>query len=451
MNEALCLKNGWLGVSAANAQRSPSGGLPAFDPRHLTGPSHPSGAAPVKSARLLLCAGLLLLAGCGASPMARMRYGQSAGVAGDNIQGTSLLASMFRDAGYRMTTARTLGRTVNRANVVVWFPDRFSPPNKTTCEFFEQWLIDMPGRTLVYVGRDYHADVAYWRRINDEAAAARDAAQTELYDLRRWYARSRAEEQERDSNRRDSDSCKWFQIARDILPRDANELTGPWAETAAQAKYPAVVTAHWTLQGIQAEHAETLLASGDELLITRVSRPHWSQSQLLLVSNGSMFLNLPLVEPAHQAAGGETNSAVRTAWTRGVSHQRVDGAAHRERSPIALLITCLHHAAAQVYPHASFGGRHDLLFCRLSDIWSSAKLRQASRTDFGRHVMALGRLLAAAADTEHAYVARREYLHKVHGTPLAELPPAAAAEAGNPFRAEDAAELAEHNLSRATE
>ena len=171
--------------------------------------------------------------------MARMRYGQSAGVAGDNIQGTSLLASMFRDAGYRMTTARTLGRTVNRANVVVWFPDRFSPPNKTTCEFFEQWLIDMPGRTLVYVGRDYHADVAYWRRINDEAAAARDAAPTELYDLRRWYARSRAEEQERDSNRRDSDSCKWFQIARDILPRDANELTGPWAETAAQAKYPA--------------------------------------------------------------------------------------------------------------------------------------------------------------------------------------------------------------------
>ena len=42
MNEALCLKNGWLGVSAANAQRSPSGGLPAFDPSHPTGPSHPS-------------------------------------------------------------------------------------------------------------------------------------------------------------------------------------------------------------------------------------------------------------------------------------------------------------------------------------------------------------------------------------------------------------------------
>jgi hypothetical protein len=395
--------------------------------------------------------GLASVAGCGATSINAMRYGQSAGVAGHNIQGTSLLASMFRDAGYRLTTARTLGRTVNRANVVVWFPDRFSPPSNSSCDFFENWLGETPGRTLVYVGRDYHADVAYWRRMNDQAAAAGNAEPRALYDLQRIYARARANEQARASRRSESESCRWFRVDRDILPRDADNLRGAWAEQAAEAKYPAVVSTHWTLQGIHADHAETLLASGDELLVTKISRPHWRNNKLLLVTNGSIFLNLPLIEPANQVLArrliGQCGAPGRAVFlTSGVVDPPIASAPRSHY----LLRAFTTPPLRCILMHLSVVG---MIYCfAVYPIFGRPRnVRQASRTDFGRHVLALGRLLAAAADAEHACAARKEYMQKVHGTLLAESSTSAAAAAGNPFRAQTTADQDEADRSRATE
>jgi hypothetical protein len=357
---------------------------------------------------------------------------------------------MFRDAGHRTTTARTLGRSVNRANVVVWFPDRFSPPSKTTCDFFEQWLSEAPGRTLVYVGRDYHVDVAYWRRINDEALATPDTTAKRLYDLRRWYARSRADEQDRDSFLRKSESCKWFQLDRDVLPHDAKELSGPWAAQVAGAKYPPVVSTRWTLLGIQPQHAQSLLASGDEILITKVSRPHWRRNRLILVANSSMFLNLPLVDRANQAVArkmiAECGIPGRTVFlTSGNMDPPVAGA---PRSHYLLRVFTTPPLRC-ILMHLSVVG---MIYCfAVFPIFGRPQtLQQVSRTDFGRHVMALGRLLAGAADVDHAYAVRKEYMQKVHGAQIAEMPPSAAVESGNPFRTDGQSEQADKDTLRAT-
>jgi hypothetical protein len=396
---------------------------------------------------LFCCIGAPLAAGCTVSHTAGMRYGQPVGVAGHGIQGTSLLASMFRDAGYRVTTARTLGRTVNRSNVVVWFPDRYRPPSKATCDFFETWLSETPGRTLVYVGRDYHADVAYWRRQDDEVAASQNVDPKMTYDVRRWYARARADQQSRDSRRLQSASCKWFRLDRDILPRDAEALSGPWSETAAQAKVPPVVSTHWSTI---AEPHEELLVSDNEVLIAKVMRSHWKQNRMILVANGSMLLNLPLVDVANQALAdrliAECGTPGRAVFlTSGVVDPPI-ASAPRSHYLLRVFTTpplrcILMHLAVlgMVYCLAVFP-----IFGRPRNVHGP------SRTDFGRHVLALGRLLAKTGDADYAYAARKEYMQKVQGVPMVEMQPNTEADAGNPFRALDQSGQRDSGTSRAT-
>jgi hypothetical protein len=92
-------------------------------------------------------------------------YGRSSGFGQQSVNGTAVLADMFQRAGHAVSTRSTLSPVVRRkADCVVWFPDDFSPPRAEVRAWLESWLEDPahPGRTLIYVGRDFDAAADYW-------------------------------------------------------------------------------------------------------------------------------------------------------------------------------------------------------------------------------------------------------------------------------------------------
>ena len=105
-------------------------------------------------------------------------YGQRrGGEAARSVNGTAVLAEMFRKSGHRVTTTSRFSPRLNKFDVIVWVPDDFGPPDKEHRDYLEQWLNSDPyrTRTVVYVGRDYNAALDYWERVVPETPPAQAA------------------------------------------------------------------------------------------------------------------------------------------------------------------------------------------------------------------------------------------------------------------------------------
>ena len=98
---------------------------------------------------------LTAVAGCRDSQELEVSYGHRRGAAGKSVNGTSVLAGLFQEAGFRVSSSRQLSSTLSRCDVIVWVPDSFAPPSSDVREFFEKWLTSEEPKTLVYIGRDY--------------------------------------------------------------------------------------------------------------------------------------------------------------------------------------------------------------------------------------------------------------------------------------------------------
>jgi len=103
----------------------------------------------------------LAAAGCGSEEIDTV-YGKRRGAqGGDSVNGTSVLADMFKSYGYKVTTRRYLSPKMDEYDVIVWFPDDFQPPTDEQEEFLEDWLYNGQQRTLIYIGRDYDAAILF--------------------------------------------------------------------------------------------------------------------------------------------------------------------------------------------------------------------------------------------------------------------------------------------------
>src|SRR5262245_3067421 len=69
-------------------------------------------------------------------------YGKRAGRgASGSVNGTRVLAEMFAKNGHKLRTLSRLSPGINeRAEVIVWIPDSFEPPDKKQRDFLEGWL-----------------------------------------------------------------------------------------------------------------------------------------------------------------------------------------------------------------------------------------------------------------------------------------------------------------------
>jgi hypothetical protein len=381
-------------------------------------------------------------------------YGKRTGAAGAaSVNGTSVLARMFAEAGFRVSSWERMSPRLKAYDVVVWAPDNFQPPTEAQRDFMEQWLREEHNRTLIYIGRDYDAAIAYWTKIRPEAPPG------QVQEINRRLAAARVDYDARFSGMPKEQFCRWFTVRRDGARRKVKSLTGPFSrgidasqveiELRARFDVPTVEDVEQYAGGIDdgdeddelteaadegeysllSEYLEpadflpgeidVLLASRNDPLVTRIKDPSFaSESQILVVTNGSFLLNLPLVNHEHRKLAGRLIDACGQPGSVGFLESGPEGPPIFLDEPRAKYPTGLE--ALIVWPigcmlmHLAVVGIV-LCFALFPIFGRPRELPPESTSDFGKHIDALGHLLQRVGDPKYAADRVAQYQHSVRG------------------------------------
>jgi len=341
---------------------------------------------------------LLLVASAGCrSERIDTVYGQRSGPgASTSVNGTAVLGEMFEQAGHSVFSWRTLSpRLLERTDCIVWFPGDFRPPSQAVCKCLEEWLGDAPGRTLIYVGRDFDAAPRYWEKIEPQAPPEQRA------EVARRLAQARGNFQTRRRIMPDLEVHPWFTVEGRYEPRQVRSLGGEpaWLQSVDAAKlevelFGRIIPSGW---------ATVLLESQSDALLTR---EQFRDSQLFVVANGSFLLNLPLVNHEHRKLAGKLIDQVGPPGKTVVFLESgPDGPSLvaedlAERAPTGLEILVAHPIYWVFIQFAIVG----VMFCfaRWPIFGVPRELEPQGTSDFGKHIEALGDLLQRSRDRTYA-------------------------------------------------
>lgn len=384
-------------------------------------------------------------------------YGKRSGSgATGSVNGTRVFAEMFVKQGHKVRTLSRLSPGINdRADVIVWIPDSFEPPDKEQREFLEGWLKKGNNRTLIYVGRDYDAAGEYFQKITPQLPPE------QALTFKRFEAESKADFDSRRWEMPKEQYARWFTARRDGTRHVAKNLQGDWVagidsskteilvegrldppEEKDRASAPTVTTKvvtpapapktkpkskanPWltppttTVTSVDnpplPEKIEPLLWSDPEgdgyqpqdALITRVTdTTTFGTGRVIVVANGSFVLNYPLVNHEHRKLAGklieECSPGAKVAFIESRNGEPTVLDKEPEAAPGAGLFDVF-----RPWPLSAIGIHLVILgimFCfAKSAIFGRPKELPAEATaDFGRHVTALGQLMARSKDRVYA-------------------------------------------------
>jgi len=352
---------------------------------------------------------LIALSGCGQEYIEN-EYGRQRlpGTAG-SVNGTDVLAAMFEDAGHKVHTRRTLVTDeMSAADVVVWFPNDSYAPREEVCDWFDEWLIEEPGRTLIFVGREFDAAPQYWdfhynRKPEPDAPGNHDRdtkSKSKQKDVEKSVPESDPQDESQVEDDEDEDpedakspSCRWFtyEPGRKVTVR---ELSGPWADGIDAAKARIEVRTRL----LPEEDHEVLLGSEIGPIVSRLTPPYSEGSQIILVENGSFLLNLPLINHEHRKLAGKLVAAVGGSGTVVFLESRPGGPPIDPPPSDSSLWTLF-----QGWPLGAILlqlGVAGIIFCfaRWPIFGRPRQPAGAATTDFSDHVAAVGELLAKSRD-----------------------------------------------------
>ena len=351
---------------------------------------------------------LVFLSGC-TSEEVETEYGKiSTSSSAESVNGATVFSRMFEHYGARVTSARRLNPALERADCIVWIPDDFEVPDVEVVDWFEEWLENEPGRTLIYVGRDFDAAVQYWEQVLNDydtretrtEASNRLAASRIAHDLRRRW----------ELDTLDSD---WYSIARgDVYePRELSGKAG-WVENLDVDR----TALRLGNSPVFDDDFEPLLETEKGPFVARSPR-YGGASQLVVVANGSFLLNYPLANHEHRKL------AARLIETAGPGERVV----FVESGPFGLSIADEDHPSRSHWDIVTRFPFNWMLaqftamgivfcFCRWPIFGRPRKVRGESLTDFGRHITALGALLRDKGDATFPKEQLRKY-HEEAGRP----------------------------------
>ena len=251
--------------------------------------------------------GVALFGGCSGEQLVD-EYGEVRGDVGkQSVNGTAVLADLFTQAGCRVRRWSRMSPRLEHADIIVWIPDSFGPPSVEHRRFVDRWLQGDQGRTLIYVGRDYDARLTYWEKMLKKTASYSESDRIRYESKRRMAQR----DHERLRNAFDGDPYGgWFIAQRNATRETAKKLAGPWStdlqtgevdlELWTRLNLPRVDQLPPGMDDTMIPHSEVLMTVNDDVLIRRVWYDHWDDSEVMLISNGSFLLNLPLVNHDHR-------------------------------------------------------------------------------------------------------------------------------------------------------
>ncbi len=358
---------------------------------------------------------LLAVGGCGGTDKLETSYGQRLGSAGSSVNGTSVLAGMFEEAGMRVASIKYLSPRIEKYNVLVWFPDDYGMPDDKTREFLESWLANKAGtegagpRVLIYVGRDYDAACDYWQSILPEVPA------DQHIEVMRRYAQARAEHDRSRVDMPKDACCEWMTQRRDFPGERVTQLSGEWSEGVDVAKsqiwsqgrigIPArqELRQYWKNNTptvyMQPDYHE-LLRSGEETLVYEVSKPAWYDGRILVVDNGSFLLNLPLVNRQHRLLAGKLIERCRADGDVAFLESGAGGLMVFEGNGRKTPDAVMRRRVLLAIHWLVFG----MIFCfGIYPIFGRPKSLQTETVgDFGQHIDALAALLERTGDEQYA-------------------------------------------------
>lgn len=369
-------------------------------------------------------------------------YGKRRGAAGaaESVNGTAVLATMFEKAGSKVTSISELNRGLERFDAVVWFPNDFAMPPQKVRDYLETWLAARPGRTLVYVGRDFNALPEYWRRMTSIA----DAQHAAEYARREAFASSEADTERLQMPL--TEPCEWFTMKTDMPPRKIDSLDGPWASGVDATKANVVLNGRLDIpepgdqltEQYERPEIDILLQSENDILAHRFERTWWSGSQVIVIPNGSFLLNMPLVNRENRKLAGQliaevqSKSGANVAFLEsGEGGPKVDPRKSRDSSTSALRLFMIWPMSFLVIHFAALG----IAFCiAMSPIFGRPKhLPNEQVSDFGQHVTAIAEHLARTKDVAYAETRIRQYQstakrksgksHRAEPVPATRTPP----------------------------
>ncbi|MDG2384381.1 MAG: hypothetical protein P8N76_22120 [Pirellulaceae bacterium] len=365
---------------------------------------------------LWLC-GLLFVLGCGSSQEVSDLYGHRRGKGVRSVNGTAVLGEMFKQAGFRVSSWRRLSPKLARDQVIFWAPDDFEPPATPVTDYLEKWLAAKPNRTLIYVARDYNAAIDFWEQVLVTAPPE------QRIEIRRELARARSGEtaaREKPHDREGvSMTCEWFSLEAGGRKKLQHEkFSGPWSDGVDFSKSGITVQTRVKPPN-QKDRASlrirSLLESSEAVVATELRRVRWQGSKIILITNGSWLLNLPLVNPEHRVLAkmliDECGPPSRVCFLEsGPSDLRIS----ETDSTLPLMLR-----AFTVWPvnvillHLTVLG---IFFCfAVFPIFGRPKrLPPEALSDFGRHVTAVGELLERAGDETQARRQIETYREKSH-------------------------------------
>ncbi|MEZ6136265.1 MAG: hypothetical protein R3C53_15325 [Pirellulaceae bacterium] len=379
---------------------------------------------------------------------------------------------MWESTGAKVLTPQKLSPRLDAMDVMVLVGQTYQPPGKRARVWLERWLAAEKGRSLIYFGRDFNADIYYRQQTLAMLEPDKQERGAQL------LAYQRATEISKRLDELPGDIfCEWFYLNLDQAPATHTEFEDDWAEdisglagswptglrlqpprrsmrrekpdwlvnptsTTLKPATPFVPNAESSVERSQWSKSEyesdedwdaafenlprydVLLSDseGQPLIFRLTHNRRFPGSQIIIVNNGAPFLNGSLVEPLHRRVGEKLIEACLPA-------ERVGLLAFNE---LGLLIS----DAAETDPRGA--GLEMLLEWPLSGVTLPAlllgivvcavllpilgrpqRLPQRRLSDFGLHVEALGAMLYQSRDLKYAKETIAEYFVKVRG----ETPP----------------------------
>jgi hypothetical protein len=336
-------------------------------------------------------------------------YGRRSGVlGGDSVNGTAVLAGMFERAGHRVFRSGHLSpRVSERADAIVWAPDDFEHPVEAVCNWFDEWWAAKPGRTLIYIGRDYDAAPAYWNTV--QGAAPQD----QLHEIKRRLAEAQGAFREARGAIPEKHEGEWFTMEGQRRRRDVRTLDGPWSEGIV----PAQLEIELNGRIVPADGATPLLSSEGDVL---VSRRAINGGSLIVVVNGSFLLNEPLVRHEHRKLAARLIAEVKSRQQVVFLESGPKGPQVLDKEPEGAVQNGLEFLGKPpfnwIFLHLAALG---LVFCvtRFPIFGTPRPLDLAPLSDFGRHIWALGKLFERTGDRNDAMSRLQHYQQHVRREP----------------------------------
>jgi hypothetical protein len=331
----------------------------------------------------------------------------------DSVNGTLVLSEMFRQSGRSVTSVEKLSPKMRKYKTIVWFPNDFDVPTAEQRAFLEQWMSEGTStsqkRTVIYVGRDYDAASAYWTKVLPDAPDnQKDEIKHKLAEAKSRFAEARA--------RMPKDAyARWF-VTRDGKARKATKLEGDWAN-GIDAKQ-ADISLNTRLAAPQEKDRpkgnsdvipafEPLLTSEGEPIVSRVTDDAWVGCQVIVVSNGSMLLNYPLINHENRKLAGKLIAECEPGGAVAFLESERGGPQIEKKSNEKPNAAWPFPMNAIVFHLVMLS----LVYCLArSPIFGRAReLPADSPSDFGKHIAALGKLMQQTKDQAYAYARLQQY------------------------------------------